>query len=125
MVLSDEHDIRREVVDPAVVHAVITRILTEPDASLCKQYQALLAPEGCSLSFTEDGIRRLAEAAFRVNETTENIGARRLHTIMERLLDSISFSDYEANEEIVVDADYVNQQLTELVDDEDLSRYIL
>ena len=102
-----------------------TRILTEPDASLCKQYQALLSPEGCSLSFTDDGIRRLAEAAFQVNETTENIGARRLHTIMERLLDSISFSDYEANEEIVIDADYVNQQLTELVDDEDLSRYIL
>ena len=102
-----------------------TRILTEPDASLCKQYQALMTTEGCSLSFTEDGIQRLAEAAFQVNETTENIGARRLHTIMERLLDNISFSDYEASSEIVVDENYVNSQLTELVEDEDLSRYIL
>ena len=102
-----------------------TRILTEPDASLCKQYQALLAPEGCSLAFTENGIRRLAEAAYQVNESTENIGARRLHTIMERLLDSISFSDYEANATITIDEAYVNKQLTELVEDDDLSRYIL
>lgn len=102
-----------------------TRILTEPDASLCKQYQALLAPEGCSLEFTENGIRRLAEAAYQVNESTENIGARRLHTIMERLLDSISFSDYEANATITIDEAYVNKQLTELVEDDDLSRYIL
>jgi len=102
-----------------------TRILTEPDASLCKQYQALLAPEGCSLEFTENGIQRLAEAAYQVNESTENIGARRLHTIMERLLDNISFSDYEANATITIDESYVNKQLTELVEDDDLSRYIL
>ena len=101
------------------------RILTEPDASLCKQYHALLATEDCDLSFSDDGIKRLAEIAFEVNETTENIGARRLHTVMERLLELISFSDYEQNQQIVIDADYVNSQLSELVKDEDLSRYIL
>jgi len=102
-----------------------TRILTEPNASLSKQYQAMMETEGCSLSFTENGIRRLAEAAFQVNATTENIGARRLHTIMERLLDNISFSEYESGQAMTIDEDYVNSQLTELVEDEDLSRYIL
>ncbi|MBT8449082.1 MAG: ATP-dependent protease ATPase subunit HslU [Gammaproteobacteria bacterium] len=101
------------------------RILTEPDASLSKQYKALMATEACGLEFTDNGIKRLAEAAFQVNERTENIGARRLHTIMERLLDNISFSDYEKGETMVIDETYVNSQLTELVDDEDLSRYIL
>ena len=102
-----------------------TRILTEPDASLSKQYQALLATEGCELSFTDEGIRKLAEAAYQVNESTENIGARRLHTIMERLLDNISFSDYESGSAIIIDEVYVQGQLNELVEDDDLSRYIL
>ncbi len=101
------------------------RILTEPDASLSKQYKALMKTEDCEIDFTEDGIKRLAEVAFQVNETTENIGARRLHTVMERLLESVSFSDYETGEAVVVDASYVDSQLTELVEDEDLSRYIL
>ena len=101
------------------------RILTEPDASLSKQYIALMKTENCHLEFTDDGIRRLAEVAFQVNETTENIGARRLHTVMERLLEPISFSDYETQDSFVIDADYVNSQLDELVKDEDLSRYIL
>ena len=101
------------------------RILTEPDASLSKQYIALMKTENCALDFKEDGIKRLADIAFQVNETTENIGARRLHTVMERLLESVSFSDYEKTETVTIDADYVNSQLAELVEDEDLSRYIL
>jgi len=101
------------------------RILTEPDASLCKQYKALMNTEGCQLKFKKDGIKRLADVAFQVNETTENIGARRLHTVMERLLETISFSDYEAGGTMTIDEKYVNSQLTELVEDEDLSRYIL
>jgi len=101
------------------------RILTEPDASLSKQYIALMETENCQLDFKEDGIKRLAEVAFQVNEATENIGARRLHTVMERLLETISYSDYESGGTMSIDADYVNSQLTELVEDEDLSRYIL
>jgi ATP-dependent HslUV protease ATP-binding subunit HslU len=101
------------------------RILTEPDASLSKQYIALMETENCTLNFQEDGIKRLADIAFQVNETTENIGARRLHTVMERLLETISFSDYETCKEVTIDADYVDSQLIELVEDEDLSRYIL
>jgi len=101
------------------------RILTEPDASLSKQYIALMETEGCQLKFDNDGIRRIAEVAFQVNENTENIGARRLHTVLERLLETISFSDYESNATIVIDEAYVNEQLNELVEDEDLSRYIL
>jgi len=101
------------------------RILTEPDASLSKQYIALMEPESCQLEFKEDGIKRLADVAFQVNETTENIGARRLHTVMERLLETISYSDYEQGGTMTIDAAYVNSQLTELVEDEDLSRYIL
>jgi len=103
------------------------RILTEPDASLTEQYQALLATEGFNLSFSEDGIKRIAEVAWQVNERTENIGARRLHTVMERLLETVSFaaSDAADNKETVVNADYVNEYLGELVQDEDLSRYIL
>ncbi len=101
------------------------RILTEPDASLCKQYKALMQTEDCQLKFKKNGIKRLAEVAYQVNETTENIGARRLHTVMERLLETISFTDYEAGGTITIDEAYVNSQLTELVEDEDLSRYIL
>jgi len=103
------------------------RILTEPDASLTEQYQALMATEGFNLSFSEDGIKRIAEVAWQVNERTENIGARRLHTVMERLLETVSFaaSDPADNKKTVVNADYVNEHLGELVQDEDLSRYIL
>jgi ATP-dependent HslUV protease ATP-binding subunit HslU len=104
------------------------RILTEPDASLTEQYQALLATEGLDITFTEDGLRRIAETAWQVNERTENIGARRLHTVMERLLEHVSFSAADAGlqgEVIRIDADYVDLQLAELSADEDLSRFIL
>lgn len=102
------------------------RILTEPNASLTEQYQALLATENVTVDFTKAGIRRLAEAAWRVNESTENIGARRLHTIMERLLDELSFDASEkSGETIIVDEDYVDRYLKDLVENEDLSRYIL
>ena len=102
------------------------RILTEPNASLTEQYKALLATENVVVDFTTGGIRRLAEAAWRVNESTENIGARRLHTIMERLLDELSFEASDrAGDTIVVDEDYVDRYLKDLVEDEDLSRFIL
>jgi ATP-dependent HslUV protease ATP-binding subunit HslU len=102
------------------------RILTEPDASLTEQYAALMKTEGVDLSFSEDGIKRAAEIAWQVNETTENIGARRLHTVMERLLETLSYQASDLNgDAIVVDADYVNDHLEKLVQDEDLSRYIL
>ncbi|MFK8030174.1 MAG: ATP-dependent protease ATPase subunit HslU [Gammaproteobacteria bacterium] len=102
------------------------RILTEPDASLTEQYSALMLTEGLELSFTEDGIQRIATVAFEVNSKTENIGARRLHTVMERLLDTVSFSASDkSGEKVSIDADYVNDHLGELVQDEDLSRYIL
>ncbi len=102
------------------------RILTEPDAALTVQYKALMNTEGLALEFTEDGVKQIAKSAFDVNESAENIGARRLHTIMERLLEEISFSAPDkAGESIVIDADYVNDSLSELVKDEDLSRYIL
>jgi ATP-dependent HslUV protease ATP-binding subunit HslU len=102
------------------------RILTEPDASLTSQYRALMSTEGVSVQFTDDGVRRIAEIAFQVNERTENIGARRLHTVMERLLESVS---YEASErgglQVTIDARYVDDHLGNLAKDEDLSRYIL
>ena len=102
------------------------RILTEPDASLTEQYTALLATEKVTLKFTPQGISRLAEVAWQVNERTENIGARRLHTVMERLLEDISFSASDnTGETVEVTAEYVNQQLSDLATDEDLSRYIL
>ncbi|MCC4264274.1 HslU--HslV peptidase ATPase subunit [Oceanimonas baumannii] len=102
------------------------RILTEPSASLTEQYKALLATENVNVEFTDDGIRRLAEAAWRVNETTENIGARRLHTVMERLLDELSFeASDKSGDTITVNADYVDRYLKDLVEDEDLSRFIL
>jgi len=102
------------------------RILTEPDASLTDQYKALLATEGVNLEFTEDGIRRIAEIAWQVNERTENIGARRLHTVLERLLEDISFNASTLDRVTVsVNAAYVDQNLAGLAADEDLSRYIL
>ena len=101
------------------------RILTEPTASLTRQATALLATEGVELSFTDDGINRLAEIAYEVNESTDNIGARRLHTVIERLLEEASFATESLEGKLVVNADYVNQQLGALVKDQDLSRYIL
>jgi ATP-dependent HslUV protease ATP-binding subunit HslU len=102
------------------------RILTEPDAALTAQYQALLRTEGVELSFAPDGVRRIAEIAWQVNERTENIGARRLHTVMERLLDSLSFEASEQpGTQLCVDAAYVDQHLGSVYQDEDLSRYIL
>ncbi len=102
------------------------RILTEPDASLTEQYQALLKTEGVELKFTPEGIQRIAELGWQVNESTENIGARRLHTILERLLEEISFNAPDMVEKsITVDVSYVDEHLTEFAEDEDLSRYIL
>jgi len=103
-----------------------TRILTEPDASLTEQYSALMETEGYSLSFTESGIQQIAQVAHDVNERTENIGARRLHTIMERLLEEVSFEAADKpGESLAIDNAFVDQHLGELVQDEDLSRYIL
>jgi ATP-dependent HslUV protease ATP-binding subunit HslU len=102
------------------------RILTEPDASLTEQYQALLATEGVDVSFTADGIQRIAELGWQVNETVENIGARRLHTILEKLLEEISFDAPDLLEKTIrIDAAYVDAHLQQLAADEDLSRYIL
>ncbi|MBH9296575.1 ATP-dependent protease ATPase subunit HslU, partial [Pseudomonas aeruginosa] len=105
------------------------RILTEPHASLTEQYRELLKTEGLAIEFAEDGIKRLAEIAWQVNEKTENIGARRLHTLLERLLEEVSFSAADLASEhsdkpILIDAGYVNSHLGELAEDEDLSRYI-
>jgi ATP-dependent HslUV protease ATP-binding subunit HslU len=102
------------------------RILTEPDASLVQQYEALMGTEGVKLNFSEDAIARIAEVAFKVNETTENIGARRLHTVLERLLESLSFdAGDKVTDGFEITADYVDEKLGELSEDEDLSRYIL
>ncbi len=102
------------------------RILTEPDASLTTQYRALMETEGLKVEFTESGVRRIAEIAFNVNERTENIGARRLHTVMERLLESVSYEAVNrGGETVTIDAGYVDEHLGALVKDEDLSRYIL
>ncbi|MEZ8059437.1 HslU--HslV peptidase ATPase subunit [Vibrio splendidus] len=102
------------------------RILTEPKASLTEQYIALMKTEDVGIEFTEDGINQIADAAWRVNETTENIGARRLHTVMERLMDEISFDATDrAGSKLVIDEAYVISKLGELVEDEDLSRFIL
>lgn len=104
----------------------LARILTEPKASLSEQYQALLATEGVTVAFTQDGIDKIAKSAWYVNENTENIGARRLHTLMERIMDELS---YDANdrkgESISIDAAYVANALDDVIEDEDLSRYIL
>ena len=106
------------------------RILEEPDASLTEQYQALLATEDLHIRFSKDGIKKIAEIAWQVNERTENIGARRLHTVMERLLEEVSFTAADMaikqqGKELIIDKAYVEQQLDELAQDEDLSRYIL
>lgn len=102
------------------------RILTEPDACLTEQYTALMNTEGVTLDFAEEGVRRIAQVAHDVNESTENIGARRLHTIMERLLESVSYNaPDESGKSYTVDANYVDENIGELVKDEDLSRYIL
>jgi ATP-dependent HslUV protease ATP-binding subunit HslU len=103
-----------------------TRILTEPDASLTEQYQALLATEGVDIEFTAEGIARIAEIAHQVNEQSENIGARRLHTVMERLLESLSFTSPDLRgQTITIDATYVDHHLGEFITNEDLARYIL
>ncbi|GAB6042652.1 ATP-dependent protease ATPase subunit HslU [Endothiovibrio diazotrophicus] len=102
------------------------RILSEPDASLTEQYAALLKTEGFEIEFTDEGLERLAEVAFQVNERTENIGARRLHTVMERLLEGLSFEAPDrSGQQVTIDAAYVDEQLADLAMDEDLSRYIL
>ena len=102
------------------------RILTEPHSALTKQYQALLGTEGVSITFTEDAIDRLADIAFTVNESTENIGARRLHTVLEKLLDTLSYEAPDRDgDAITIDATFVNRTLGELSQDQDLSRYIL
>jgi ATP-dependent HslUV protease ATP-binding subunit HslU len=106
--------------------AEFVRILTEPDAALTEQYKGLLATENVELAFDRSGVERIAEVAFQVNERSENIGARRLHTVLERLLELVSFEAAErAGQRIVVDRAYVDQHLGALVEDEDLSRYIL
>lgn len=102
------------------------RILTEPNASLTLQYRELMKTEGVEIEFTKDGISRIAESAFRVNEKTENIGARRLHTVLERLMDGISFDASERRgEKIIIDENYVSEALNDVVENEDLSRFIL
>ncbi|MFT5446059.1 MAG: ATP-dependent HslUV protease ATP-binding subunit HslU [Gammaproteobacteria bacterium] len=102
------------------------RILTEPDASLTEQYTALMATESITLQFTDDAVKRIAQVAWQVNERVENIGARRLHTVMERLVESVSFDAPDLDRsEVVIDAEYVDSRLNELAGDDDLSRYIL
>ncbi|EAY8071618.1 HslU--HslV peptidase ATPase subunit [Salmonella enterica] len=102
------------------------RILTEPNASVTVQYKALMATEGVNIEFTDSGIKRIAEAAWQVNETTENIGARRLHTVLERLMEEISYNASDLHgQNIIIDAEYVSKHLDALVADEDLSRFIL
>ena len=102
------------------------RILTEPYASLTQQYQALLGIEGIKIHFDESGVKRIAEFAYQINEGTENIGARRLYTVMERLLEKLSFEASEmSGQQITIDSQYVNDQLVELVKDENLSQFIL
>jgi ATP-dependent HslUV protease ATP-binding subunit HslU len=113
----------------ALSAADFRRILTEPDASLCRQYQALLATEGLQLEFTEDGIERISTIAWEVNARTENIGARRLHTVLEKLLEEVSFGAdamvSNGTDRVVIDAAFVDRHLGELATNEDLSRFIL
>ncbi|NRA84128.1 MAG: ATP-dependent protease ATPase subunit HslU [Gammaproteobacteria bacterium] len=102
------------------------RILTEPNASLTEQHRALLATEGVTVEFTTDGIERIAQAAWQVNERTENIGARRLHTVLEKLMEEVSYNASDrSGDHVVVDAEFVNKHLGELIENEDLSRFIL
>ena len=109
----------------ALTPADFRRILSEPDASLTEQYQALLATEGISIEFAADALTRIAEISCEVNENTENIGARRLHTVMERLLDNVSFNASDGEPCVVIDAAYVDEHLADIANNQDLSRYIL
>ena len=110
----------------ALGKADFVRILTEPRSALIKQYTALMETEGIELTFTPGAVERIADFATQVNERTENIGARRLHTVMEKLLDEISFEGPDLAEKVVtIDEGYVNRMLSEIVKNEDLSRYIL
>ena len=124
----DEQDQIRVELQSLTIEDFI-KILTEPKSSLVKQYTALLETEGLKLEFTRDALDEVAHFAFRVNEATENIGARRLHTIMERVLDEISFAAPEMAKEnkdkVVVDADYVKKMVADIAKYQDLSRYIL
>lgn len=102
------------------------RILTEPESSLVRQYMALMETEGVKLDFTEDGLQAVAEIAEQVNQSTENIGARRLHTVMERLLEEVSFEGADlVKKRVIIDDPFVRERLADIVDDTDLSRYIL
>ncbi len=101
------------------------RILTEPDAALTKQYIALMATENQPIEFSDDAIESIAQVAWQVNESSENIGARRLHTVIEKLMENISFNASDTNEKLIIDANYVEEQLGELAQDEDLTRFIL
>jgi ATP-dependent HslUV protease ATP-binding subunit HslU len=110
----------------ALKTADFLRILTEPDFSLTDQYKALMRTEGVEIDFTPEGLKRLAEIAFQVNERTENIGARRLHTVLERLMEEIAFDAPDrSGTTLTIDVAYVNGKLDALASDEDLSRYIL
>ncbi|MCB1561928.1 MAG: HslU--HslV peptidase ATPase subunit, partial [Xanthomonadales bacterium] len=110
----------------ALSQADFRRILSEPDNALTRQYVALMGTEGVTLDFTDDAIDRLAEVAYRVNERQENIGARRLHTVLERLVETIAYEAPDrSGDSICIDAAFVDEQLGHLVGDEDLSRYIL
>lgn len=110
----------------ALVAEDFVRILTEPSCSLTEQYRELMGVEGVQVEFADDGVKRIAEVAFKVNEGTENIGARRLHTVLERLLEEVSFdAPDKSGENVTIDAAYVDDKLKDLADDEDLSRYIL
>ena len=112
--------------DLHIGEVTLDRILTEPENALIKQYQALLETEGIRLTFPAEAIREIAALATKVNERTENIGARRLHTIMEKLLEEISFTAPDLGEQsITITAEYVRERLANLIEDEDLSRYIL
>jgi len=102
------------------------RILTEPSSSLTRQYQALLESDGVQLDFRQDGVEAIADIAYQVNQSTQNIGARRLHTILERLLETISYEAPEQGQgKVRIDADFVHEALHEVMQDEDLSRFIL
>ena len=122
--LQGRFPIRVELDD--LTKADFLRILTEPSTSITRQYQQLLAVDGIHISFTDEGLAELAEIAWRVNQSTQNIGARRLHTIMERLLETISFGGPdEGNGPVTIDRPFVLQQLEEISRDEDLSQFIL
>lgn len=122
--LQGRFPIRVELMD--LTHEDFVRILTEPNSSLTKQYTALLKTDGIKLKFTDDGINALAEIAFNVNQNTQNIGARRLYTIMERLLEEISFNAPDTKEKkLTIDEEYVRKQLKDVATDEDLSQFIL